>query len=396
MPKGLLSVVAGNTPEVRGATVDRLLRTAPGAVVAAVSVHGADARYPVVQRFLTGIDSRCRDAVAHGATGDPAVILRQDLHTLWRTAKRPHVVLVLPENLDLLSFLVELWRPRVGSGSMGDYYDPASIVVGIDPASFMNDIGCVHRAVRLWGGTDAGERVTLAEAAARQVEAADVLFIPPAEDGAGQALGAAALAGRLNPRAVLLAPAAGTVAEDVFPPALVRVARPGASEEWQTQLEPVTMPRLGRGPGRRVESVLWRARRPLHPERLSAALADVVRGVVRSRGHLWLPSRPDSVVTWRTAGAHLELREAGSWLKADSPRAWAEVSPRRRTLASWFWHEYYGERRNEIVFTGVDLDDRRIRAALDAALLSDAELSLGRNGWTSLTDPLIAPGGGQP
>ncbi|MEW2134684.1 GTP-binding protein [Streptomyces sp. NPDC005435] len=106
-----------------------------------------------------------------------------------------------------------------------------------------------------------------------------------------------------------------------------------------------------------------------------------------------LPGRPDSVVTWRTAGAHLELAEAGRWLEADDPRAWAAVSPRRRTLASWFWHDYYGERRNEIVFTGVGIDARRIRAALDAALLSDAELSLGRDGWTSFTDPLIDSAG---
>ncbi|MEW2134685.1 GTP-binding protein [Streptomyces sp. NPDC005435] len=89
---------------------------------------------------------------------------------------------------------------------------------------------------------------------------------------------------QLNPRAVPLA--ADVVHEDGFPPDLVRTARPGASEEWQAQLDPVAMPRLGHGPDQRVESVLWRARRPLHPERLSAALADVVRGVVRSRGHL--------------------------------------------------------------------------------------------------------------
>ncbi|WP_026248638.1 GTP-binding protein [Streptomyces sp. LaPpAH-108] len=188
----------------------------------------------------------------------------------------------------------------------------------------MSDIGCVHRAVRLWGGQDPGERVTLAEAAARQVEAADVLLVPEAEDGAGQAPGAA-LVGRLNPRAVLLAPAVDTAHEDGFPPALVRAGLPGASEEWRARLDPVTMPRLGRGPDQGVESVLWRARRPLHPERLSAALADVVRGVVRgvvrSRGHLWLPGRPDSVVTWRTAGAHLELAEAGRWLEADDPQA---------------------------------------------------------------------------
>ncbi|MFD4790958.1 GTP-binding protein [Streptomyces sp. NPDC058459] len=391
MRKGLLSVVTGNTPEVRGTLVDSLLRASPGAAVLSVSVHATATGHPVVQRCPSGVVPRLRDIAAQGTTGDPVVILRQDLHALWRAADRPHVILVLPENLDLLPLLAELWRRRVGSGSMGDYYDPAPVVVGVDPASFTYDIACVHRAVRLWGDWDDGERVTRAEAAARQVEAADVLFVPAARDADGQVTGAAGLARHLNPRASLLTPADG----DGLPPALVRVAPPGLWEERQAWLEPVTMPCLAHGPDGRVESVLWRARRPLHPERLSAALAEVARGVVRSRGHLWLPGRPDSIVTWRTAGAHLELREAGSWLGADSPDAWASVSPRRRTLASWFWHDYYGERRDEIVFTGVDIDGLRIRAALDEALLSDAELSLGRDGWRSLADPLI-PGGGNP
>lgn len=109
-----------------------------------------------------------------------------------------------------------------------------------------------------------------------------------------------------------------------------------------------------------------------------------MRGVVRGRGHLWLCSRPDSVVTWRSAGAHLELREADRWLEPADARAWQAASPQRRALASWFWDDYYGERRNEITLTGTSLDGPAIRSALDAALLTDAELSLGQEGWTTV------------
>ncbi|MEU5001295.1 GTP-binding protein [Streptomyces sp. NPDC021622] len=384
MPKGLLSVVAGNTPDVRGAVVDQLLRAAPNAVVLAVSIHGADAGYPVVQRFLSGADPALRDAAAQGATGDPVVILRQDLMAVRRAAGRPHVVLALPEDLDVLPFLVELWRPRVGSGSLGDHYDPAPLLVGVDPESFMADIGCVHRAVRLWDGDDRGDPLTPAEIAARQVEAADALLIP--EPGIGPAAsGAVALAGHLNGQALLLPPAGAEL-----PSPLLRPAPPGCGDRWRSRLEPVTVPSLRRGRHEGVASVLWRARRPLHPERLAGALPAVMFGVVRSRGHLWLTSRPDTVVTWRSAGAHLELREADRWLEEASPRAWEAATPQRRTLASWFWHDYYGERRNELVFTGIDLDDQRIRSALDAALLTDAELALGREGWTAIPDPLLS------
>ncbi|WP_411136680.1 GTP-binding protein [Streptomyces sp. C10] len=204
--------------------------------------------------------------------------------------------------------------------------------------------------------------------------------------------GVAALASQLNSDALLVRPTGLDEAEMELPPSLIQPAARGIADEWRAQLEPVTMPRSRRGSDQGVNSVLWRARRPLHPERLADALGTVMCGVVRSRGHLWLSSRPDSVVTWCSAGPHLELREAGSWLEAGARHAWDAVSPQRRTLASWFWHDYYGERRNEITFTGIDLDAQRIRSPLAAALLTDAELSLGRDGWTSTPDPLLSDG----
>ncbi|WP_326687283.1 MULTISPECIES: GTP-binding protein [unclassified Streptomyces] len=82
--------------------------------------------------------------------------------------------------------------------------------------------------------------------------------------------------------------------------------------------------------------MFWRARRPVHPERLAEALPQIMLGVVRGRGHLWPATRPDSVVSWRSAGAHLELREAETWLTAGAASAWRSASPVRRTLASWF------------------------------------------------------------
>ncbi|MFJ8313358.1 MULTISPECIES: GTP-binding protein [unclassified Streptomyces] len=389
MRKGLLSVVAGNTPDVRGAVVDRLLRLSPRAVLLSVSIEGRRGGRPVVQRYLSGAEATGREA-SKGATGDPVVILRQDLLELRRTAGPAHVVLALPENVGVLPLMVELWRARVGSGSLGEFYDPAPVVVGVDPASFMADISCVHQSLRLWTGRDRSEPLTPAEAAARQVEAADALIIPDgAVDGGEQRSAFAALAAQLNSHALLLTPADAGLPESETPESLVQAGREGAAEQWQAQLEPVTVMRSRPGGSRGVASLLWQSRRPLHPERLADVLPTVMSGVVRGRGHLWLCSRPESVVTWRSAGPYLELREADRWLEAADSPAWTAASPQRRALASWFWDAYYGERRNEIVLTGIDLDQEGIRTALDTALLTDAELSLGRDGWTSFPDPLL-------
>ncbi|MFE0674073.1 GTP-binding protein [Streptomyces sp. NPDC058867] len=391
MPEGLLSVVTGNTPAVRGATVDRLRRLNRDAPVLAVSIEDGDGRYPMVHRHLSGDGAGARHDSVQAGSGDPAVILRQDLMALRGATSVPNVILVLPGDLDLPPFLADLWRPRLGGGALGERFGQGPVVVGLDAASFLADIGCVHRTVRLWNGSERGEPLTAAEAAARQVEAADAVVVPAATGGDRRTLGVAALAGHLNAHALVWSPASDTAAVPELPRRLLcpGSAPWGGREEWLSRLEPVSAPRVRRGRHEGVESVLWRSRRPLHPQRLADALATVMFGVVRSRGHLWLSSRPDAVVAWRSAGAHLALQENGDWLSDQEPHTWAAVSAQRRTLASWFWHDYYGERRNEIVFTGVDLDAQRVRAALDEALLTDAELARGREGWVEFPDPLL-------
>ncbi|MGI5350522.1 GTP-binding protein [Streptomyces sp. CA-250714] len=389
MPKTLLSVVSGNSPEVRGALVDQVLAASPNALALAVSLHHRPDGYPVVQRLLYGAGPRIRESGSLGATGAPAVIVRQDLLSVGRAAHRPDiVVLALPQNLDTLPFVLELWRPQVTDGSLGDHYVAGPVLTGVDPGSFMADISCVHRAVRRWNGWTASEPITRAEAAAAQVEAADTVVVD-SRSGAGRGLapGVAELVQHLNGRARVATPDSTGSAR--LPPAALGPVPYDAQEAWRARLDPVTVPHVRRDTSHSVGSVLWRARRPVHPGRLADALTVALLGVVRGHGHLWLSNRPDSVVTWRSAGAHLELREAGPWLEADAPRLWEAVSAQRRALASWFWDDYFGERRNEVTFTGIDLDAQRIHAALDAALLTDEELALGRDHWVDVEDPFF-------
>ncbi|MFD4761826.1 GTP-binding protein [Streptomyces sp. NPDC058439] len=188
--------------------------------------------------------------------------------------------------------------------------------MAVDLAPFMADIGCVHRAVRLWNDWDRTAPLTQAEAAVRQVESADVLYVPAGE-GADRryASGVASLVEQVNGTASLR-DSSGDGRH------LVRPLPTDFGEQWLARLDPVVMPGIRRGTAHSVQSVLWRYRRPAHPQRLADALTAAMRGVVRRRGHLRLSSRPDSVATWRSAGAHLELREADRWLEPEEARAW--------------------------------------------------------------------------
>ncbi|MER5556244.1 GTP-binding protein [Streptomyces sp. NPDC002793] len=181
-------------------------------------------------------------------------------------------------------------RTRSGAISLGDHYAAAPILDVIDPAPFMADIGCVHQTVRLWNGWDRTAPLTRAEAAARQVEAADVLYVPAEKDADSRyASGVASLVEQINGTPPLLHPSAD---EKRFVHPLPADFR----EQWLARLDPMVTPGIRRGSAHLTPSVafvLWRARPPAHPQRLAGALANVMRRVVRSRGHLRLSSRPD-------------------------------------------------------------------------------------------------------
>jgi ribosomal protein L11 methylase PrmA len=49
--------------------------------------------------------------------------------------------------------------------------------------------------------------------------------------------------------------------------------------------------------------------------------------------------------------------------------------------------EPWGDRRQELVMIGVDMDEQALRAAFDRALLDEEELALGPGAWAAFTDP---------
>lgn len=51
------------------------------------------------------------------------------------------------------------------------------------------------------------------------------------------------------------------------------------------------------------------------------------------------------------------------------------------------WQEPFGDRRQELVFIGIGLDEPQVRRDLDACLLTDAEMSSGETAWATLPDP---------
>ncbi|WP_420466868.1 CobW family GTP-binding protein [Panacagrimonas sp.] len=133
-----------------------------------------------------------------------------------------------------------------------------------------------------------------------------------------------------------------------------------------------------------ISSFVYRERRPFHPQRLHALFNSSWENVIRSKGWFWIASRPDFVANLSQAGGTLQHGATGLWwaspLADKAPRATME---RLRRV----WDPTYGDRRQELVFIGIGMDEVAMRQRLDACLLDEHELALGHERWGELPDP---------
>ncbi len=140
-----------------------------------------------------------------------------------------------------------------------------------------------------------------------------------------------------------------------------------------------------------ITSFVYRARTPFHPARLWGLLQtpETWDGVLRSKGFFWLASRMDMTGLWSQAGGSLSCEGAGMWYAALSKDEWPEEDEARAQIQS-DWHEPWGDRRQELVFIGVELDEAALRGKLDGALLTKKVLEAGPKSWRRLRDPFPA------
>jgi G3E family GTPase len=132
-----------------------------------------------------------------------------------------------------------------------------------------------------------------------------------------------------------------------------------------------------------ITSFVFEERRPFHPERLMQALNfedGILQGVLRSKGYCWIASRHDQAYRWSQAGVSVQIEHDGDWFASIDQDDWPE-DPQDRESILQSMQEPWGDRRQELVFIGVDMDKIVLLSRLEECLLTPKEMELGPNHW---------------
>ncbi|MFM8189080.1 MAG: GTP-binding protein [Pirellula sp.] len=132
-----------------------------------------------------------------------------------------------------------------------------------------------------------------------------------------------------------------------------------------------------------ITSFVFEERRPFHPERLMQALNfedGILQGVLRSKGYCWIASRNDQAHRWSQAGVSVQIEHDGDWFASIDQDDWPE-DPQDRTSILESMQEPWGDRRQELVFIGVDMDQVVLLSRLEGCLLTPEEMELGPSHW---------------
>ena len=121
-----------------------------------------------------------------------------------------------------------------------------------------------------------------------------------------------------------------------------------------------------------IRSFVYRARHPFHPQRLRDWLDSAWPGVVRAKGWFWVASRPNVTAEFQLSGNTWESDIMGMWFAAVPPEE-RNLDPDFEAELEALWHPEYGDRRQEVVLIGIDMDEAALREGFAAALMTEEE-----------------------
>lgn len=271
--------------------------------------------------------------------------------------------------------------------SLSDISRLDTMLTVVDAASFLRDY---NRAEAL---RDRGESLgeddhrTVTDLLVDQIEFADVIVLNKLDLVTNeQALEVEAIVKALNPRAKTLLATRGDVPLDcVFDTGLFDYDEAASSAGWMRELEGEHTPETEEYG---ISSFTYRTNHPFDAAKFWAFLHEDENweSVLRSKGFFWIAAAPAVAYQWAQAGGVSDVDPMGMWWAAIPRDHWDQPDGERPDQQP-NWHARFGDRSQQLVFIGQDMDEAKLRARLDACLLEPALMDAPSEAWADLENP---------
>jgi len=251
-----------------------------------------------------------------------------------------------------------------------------TMVTVVDCFNFFNDFGTNELLVDRKLTDMEGDKRTIVNLLTDQIEFANVIILNKTDLVDAKTVGLLkASIQKLNPSAKIITSDFSKVdPKEILNTKLFDFEEAQTSAGWQKELEGGVHTPETEEYG--ISSFVFRNQKPFHPERLWKYInEDYPSGVIRAKGLFWLASRPDDAINFSQAGGSSKLEKAGVW--------WASMTFNERINYQSFtdnreyieskWSKQWGDRMNELVFIGQDIEKEKMIADLEKCLLQDSE-----------------------
>jgi len=251
-----------------------------------------------------------------------------------------------------------------------------TMVTVVDCFNFFNDFGTNELLVDRNLTDMEGDYRTIVNLLTDQIEFANVIVLNKTDLVGAETLGLLkASIQKLNPGARIITSDFSKVdPKEILNTKLFDFEEAQSSAGWQRELEGGTHTPETEEYG--ISSFVFRNQKPFHPERFWKYLNEgYPSGIIRAKGLFWIASRPDDAINFSQAGGSSRLEKAGVW--------WASMPFKERIKYQSFlenkayieskWHKQWGDRMNEIVFIGQDIDKEKMIADLEKCLVQDSD-----------------------
>jgi len=251
-----------------------------------------------------------------------------------------------------------------------------TMVTVVDCFNFFNDFGTNELLVDRKLTDMEGDYRTIVNLLTDQIEFANVIILNKTDLVDAKTVGLLkAFIQKLNPSAKIISSNFGKVEpKEILNTKLFDFEEAQSSAGWQKELEGGTHTPETEEYG--ISSFVFRSQKPFHPERFWKYInEEYPSNIIRAKGLFWLASRPDDAINFSQAGGSLRLEKAGVW--------WASMTFNERLKYQSFvdnreyieskWSKQWGDRMNELVFIGQDIEKEKMIVDLEKCLLQDSE-----------------------